>query len=80
VEDLPGMDTATNMKEWLRLTDAQAQWLVVPFGAGVGKLVHLGKLPVNVNAQGYYNAVRPDVGPEWQLRVAAVVLLPTSIF
>lgn len=27
VEDLPGMDTATNMREWLKLTDAQVAQL-----------------------------------------------------
>ncbi len=34
---------------------------------------------VNVNVSAYYNAVKPDIGPEWQLRVQAAVLLPTSI-
>lgn len=55
------------------------QW-VVPFGAGGGKLVRLGKLPVNVNVSAYYNVVKPDYGPDWTLRVQAAVLLPTSIF
>jgi hypothetical protein len=54
------------------------QW-VVPFGAGGGKLVRLGRLPVNVNLSAYYNVVKPDFGPDWTLRVQAAVLLPTSI-
>jgi hypothetical protein len=49
---------------------------VVPFGAGGGKLIFLGKLPINLQSQVYYNVVKPDVGPDWQLRVQVQVLLP----
>jgi len=28
----------------------------------------------------YYNAVRPEIGPEWTLRVQLALLLPTSMF
>jgi hypothetical protein len=35
---------------------------------------------VNVSASAYYNVVKPDIGPEWQLRVQAVILLPASMF
>jgi len=56
------------------------QW-VVPLGFGGGKVLMLGgKLPLNVQTQMYYNVVRPDFGPEWQWRVQAQFLLPTSIF
>ena len=58
---------------------AGQQW-VVPFGAGGGKIFRIGKLPFNGNVSAYYNAVRPDVGPEWTLRVQLALLLPTSIF
>jgi hypothetical protein len=58
---------------------AGQQW-VVPFGAGAGKLLRLGKLPVNVNLSAYWNAWKPDVGPDWTLRVQVSILLPTSIF
>ncbi len=53
---------------------------MVPFGIGGGKLVRLGRLPVNLNVAGYCNVVKPDYGPDWTLRVQAAVLLPTSIF
>jgi hypothetical protein len=53
---------------------------VVPFGAGGGKIFRIGKLPFNGNVSAYYNAVRPDIGPEWTLRVQLALLLPTSIF
>jgi hypothetical protein len=59
---------------------ASGQKWVVPFGAGGGKIFRIGKLPFNGNVSAYYNAVRPDVGPEWTLRVQLALLLPTSIF
>ena len=60
--------------------DSENRW-IVPLGAGGGKLVMLGgKLPLNLQTQLYYNIVRPDFGPEWQWRVQAQFLLPTSIF
>jgi hypothetical protein len=55
---------------------AEGQKWVVPLGAGGGKLVFLGRLPVNVQSQVYYNVVKPDIGPDWQLRVQLQVLLP----
>jgi hypothetical protein len=42
--------------------------LTLPIGGGLGKVFRLGRLPVNVSLQGYYNAVRPDNGADWQLR------------
>ena len=58
---------------------AGQQW-VVPFGVGGGKIFRIGKLPFNGNVSAYYNAVRPDIGPEWTVRVQLALLLPTSIF
>jgi len=60
--------------------DSEDRW-IVPLGAGGGKLLMLGgKLPLNLQTQLYYNIVRPDFGPEWQLRLQVQILLPTSIF
>ena len=55
---------------------ASGQKVLVPLGAGAGKLVFLGKLPINGQAGAYYNVVKPDIGPDWQLRVQLQVLLP----
>jgi len=55
---------------------ASGQKFLVPLGGGGGKLVFLGKLPVNLQSQVYYNVVKPDIGPDWQLRVQLQVLLP----
>jgi hypothetical protein len=53
---------------------------VVPFGGGLGKVTFMGKLPVNIQMGAYVNAVKPDIGPDWQMRFQAQFLLPTSIF
>ncbi len=45
--------------------DSGQQW-TVPIGGGVGKIFHLGKLPVNTQISAYYNAVKPDFGANWQ--------------
>jgi hypothetical protein len=59
---------------------ADGQQWKVPFGAGGGKIIKVGKLPFNVQSQVYYYAVKPDIGPEWQLRVQVQLLLPRSVF
>jgi len=60
-------------------SDSENRW-IVPIGAGGGKLVFLGgKLPLNLQTQLYYNVIHPDFGPEWQWRLQAQVLLPTSL-
>jgi hypothetical protein len=51
-----------------------ANWLTggqewtLPVGGGVGKVFRLGKLPINISVQGYYNSLTPNNGPNWQLR------------
>ena len=55
--------------------DSGDQW-TVPFGGGVGKLVRHGKLPVDYKLTGYWNAERPDYGPDWQLQFTFKFLLP----
>jgi len=54
------------------------QW-IVPLGMGVGKLSFVGKLPLNAQIGAFYNVVKPDAGPDWQLRAQVQVLLPTKI-
>ena len=54
----------------------EGQQCVVPFGGGVGKVFRLGRLPVNASAQAFVNVVKPDIGPDWQLRVQLTALFP----
>ena len=51
------------------------RWLV-PFGGGAGTVFKIGKLPININAQMYYNAVKPDGVGDWQARVQIQFLFP----
>ena len=52
----------------------------VPVGGGVGKIVKLGRLPLNLQLGAYYNVVTPDdFGADWQLRFQLQILLPKSI-
>ena len=51
------------------------QWKV-PFGAGGGKLMFWGKLPVNIQTQAYYYVESPEYGPEWQWRFQFQFFLP----
>ena len=55
--------------------DSDNRW-IVPLGGGGGKIVKLGKLPLNISLQGYYNVVHPDEGPDWQLRFQVQLLFP----
>jgi hypothetical protein len=48
----------------------------VPFGGGVGRIMKLGFQPVNLTAQFYYNAVRPDGASSWGMRLQLAFLFP----
>ena len=55
--------------------DSSQQW-TVPIGGGVGKIFHLGKLPVNTQLSAYYNVVRPDFQANWQIRAQVQLMFP----
>jgi hypothetical protein len=55
--------------------DSGNKW-TVPIGGGVGKIFHLGRLPVNTQLSAYYNVVRPDDGPNWQIRFQVQLMFP----
>ena len=38
----------------------------VPIG-GAGRTFRVGALPVDLAVSAYYNVVRPEIGPRWQL-------------
>ena len=48
----------------------------VPFGGGVGRIMKIGFQPVNLTAQFYYNAVRPDGASSWGMRLQIAFLFP----
>jgi len=55
--------------------ESSERW-TLPIGGGVGKIFHLGELPVNTQISAYYNAVRPDFGANWTLRLQAQFMFP----
>ena len=55
---------------------SSGQKWTVPVGGGVGKIFHLGRLPVNTELEVYYNAVRPDFGANWQIQLQATLMFP----
>ena len=50
------------------------QW-IVPFGGG-GKVFRIGKQPMNINTQVFYNVETPTNGPKWQWRFQIQFLFP----
>jgi hypothetical protein len=52
----------------------------VPIGGGVGKIVRLGRLPLNLQLGAYYNVERPTNGSDWSVRAQVQLLLPKSLF
>lgn len=49
---------------------------VVPFGGGVGRIMKLGFQPVNLTTQFYGNAVHPEGGSPWGMRLQIAFLFP----
>jgi len=60
------------------MADSSDRW-TVPIGGGVGRIIRIDKLPVNISLQGYYNVATPDAGPDWSIRFAIQLLLPASL-
>ena len=56
-------------------TTRNQRW-TVPAGGGAGKIVRLGKQPINVYAQFFGNAVYPDGTTNWSARFQAQFLFP----
>jgi hypothetical protein len=55
---------------------AKGEKWTVPLGGGIGRIFKMGNQPVNAKVRAYYNAVRPDNGPEWSLNMSFAFLFP----
>ncbi len=55
--------------------DSDDRW-TVPLGGGFGKIVRMGKLPVNINSQVFYNVEKPRGGPDWSWRLQFQFMFP----
>jgi len=64
-----------NLANWK--ADAGQQW-TVPLGGGFGKMINIGKLPLDLQTQAFYNVIRPDGAPEWQWRFQLKFIFPTG--
>jgi hypothetical protein len=48
----------------------------IPVGGGAGKITKIGKQPINIQAQVFFNVERPTGGPEWTFRFQIQLLFP----
>jgi hypothetical protein len=48
----------------------------VPLGGGVGKILMIGKQPINLQLAAYSNLCKPDGAGDWQLRFQLQLLYP----
>jgi hypothetical protein len=55
--------------------DSNDRW-TIPLGGGVGKILRLGKMPVNVSCQAFYNVEKPRYAADWTLRLQLQLLFP----
>ena len=49
---------------------------VVPFGGGGGKIIKIGKIPFNLQAQAFYNAIKPEGYGGFSTRFQIQMMLP----
>lgn len=55
--------------------DSGDRW-TVPLGGGAGKVFRIGKQPVNLNTQVYYNVEKPEWAGDWSWRLQFQLLFP----
>lgn len=55
--------------------DSDDRW-TIPVGGGIGKIIKIGKLPLNVQTQAFYNVEKPEGGSEWSARFQIQFLFP----
>jgi hypothetical protein len=56
--------------------EADDEW-TVPVGGGFGRVFRIGKQPVNMQFQAFYNVEKPDdLGPEWSTRIQFQLMFP----
>ena len=55
--------------------DSGDRW-TIPVGGGVGKIMKIGNQPVNIRLASYWNADKPDGGPDWSIVFAFQLMFP----
>ncbi len=62
-----------NLADWTA-PEGQKWW--IPVGGGGGKMFNIGKIPMDVQVQAFYYAVKPDNGPDWGMRLQLKFIFP----
>jgi hypothetical protein len=55
--------------------ESHNKWLV-PLGLSVGQITKFGTQVVNLQAGAYYNVIRPDYAPNWNIRLQLSLMYP----
>lgn len=50
--------------------------LTIPLGIGGGKVLRIGKMPISLSLQGYYNVVRANYYPNMEVKGSITFILP----
>jgi len=61
---------------------ARGDKVTLPIGLGIGRMVEIGKLPVNVTVEVNYSVIHPDdkAGSRWDFRFYFTPVIPTFLF
>jgi hypothetical protein len=65
---------ATVTADWQ--ADRDDRW-TVPAGGGFGRTFTVGRWPLSLSAQAFYNVVRPTSGPDWSFSLALQLIFPS---
>ena len=56
--------------------DQEDNGWTVPLGGGAGRVFNIGKQPMNMRLQAFYNVVRPDLAPDWSVMFTIQFMFP----
>ena len=61
---------------------ARGDKVTLPIGLGIGRMIEIGKLPVNVTVEVNYSVIHPDdkAGSRWDFRIYFTPVIPTFLF
>jgi hypothetical protein len=74
-----GWSVGTNPSMFVDWEASSGNKVAFPVGLQVGKLHKFGALPVKFDVQAQYYAVRPVIGPKWNLQFQVTPILPPLI-
>jgi hypothetical protein len=56
--------------------------VTLPIGLGIGRMIEIGKLPVNITVEVDYSVIHPNdkIGSRWDFRLYFTPVIPTFMF